>query len=62
MNKPSDYEQHAIREIHVWKNPEIGWFGEAMNFGADNDFDGHGASPGVPKNSSHHAFQKTVPC
>jgi hypothetical protein len=26
----SEYEQHALREIHAWKNPEIGWFGQAM--------------------------------
>jgi hypothetical protein len=30
MSKPNDYEQRAIREIHTWKNPEIGWFGQAM--------------------------------
>jgi hypothetical protein len=30
MNTPSAYEQHAIREIHAWKNPELGWFGQAM--------------------------------
>ena len=27
---PSPYERNAIREIHAWKNPEIGWFGKAM--------------------------------
>jgi len=26
----SQYEQHALQEIHAWKNPEIGWFGQAM--------------------------------
>lgn len=27
---PSDYEENALREIHAWKNPSIGWFGQAM--------------------------------
>lgn len=31
MKTPSDYEQRALSEIHAWKNPEIGWFGQAMN-------------------------------
>ena len=30
MSTMSKYEEHALREIHAWKNPEIGWFGEAM--------------------------------
>src|SRR5258708_23221075 len=30
MSAMSKYERHALREIHAWKNPEIGWFGEAM--------------------------------
>ena len=30
--KPSDYEKRAIGEIHIWKNPEITWFGKAMEF------------------------------
>lgn len=30
MPTMSKYEEHAIKEIHAWKNPEIGWFGEAM--------------------------------
>ena len=50
MNKPSDYEQHAIREIHVWKNPEIGWFGEAMkmlNWPLDKAADFILETPGV---------------
>lgn len=24
------YEKHAVKEIHAWKQPEIGWFDEAM--------------------------------
>jgi hypothetical protein len=28
--KPSDYERKAIHAIHTWKNPQIGWFGKAM--------------------------------
>jgi hypothetical protein len=30
MPSLSDYEKHALKEIHNWKNPEIGWFGQAM--------------------------------
>lgn len=30
MSTMSKYEQHALREIHAWKNPEIGWFGQGM--------------------------------
>lgn len=26
----SPYEERAIREIHLWKNPQITWFGQAM--------------------------------
>lgn len=29
MNLP-EYDDQAIKAIHVWKNPEIGWFGYAM--------------------------------
>ncbi|MFQ5674831.1 MAG: EcsC family protein [bacterium] len=29
-NKPSAYESTALREVHAWKNPELGWFGQAM--------------------------------
>jgi hypothetical protein len=28
--KPSGYESQALKEILTWKNPEIGWFGQAM--------------------------------
>jgi hypothetical protein len=28
--KYSEYEERALAEIHAWKNPEIGWFGQAM--------------------------------
>lgn len=30
QHKIKPYDQHAILEIHAWKNPEIGWFGQAM--------------------------------
>ncbi len=30
MQDKSAYEEHALKEIHAWKNPEIGWFGQAM--------------------------------
>ncbi|PWE12497.1 EcsC family protein [Alcaligenes faecalis] len=26
----SKYEEHALKEIHSWKNPDIGWFGGVM--------------------------------
>ena len=28
--KPSDYERRAREQIHDWKNPEQGWFGQTM--------------------------------
>ena len=27
---PSDYERQARQQIHEWKNPALGWFGQAM--------------------------------
>lgn len=24
------YDDRALKEIHAWKNPELGWFGQAM--------------------------------
>ena len=27
---PSDYERKAHKQIHEWKNPELGWFGQSM--------------------------------
>lgn len=30
MPNMTKYEEHALKEIHAWKNPEIGWFGQAM--------------------------------
>lgn len=30
MHQITTYEKHAIKEIHAWKDPEIGWFGQAM--------------------------------
>jgi hypothetical protein len=26
----SKYDENAIKEIHAWKNPELGWFGQVM--------------------------------
>lgn len=26
----SEYEANALREIHEWKSPQLGWFGQAM--------------------------------
>lgn len=50
MKTPSKYEQLALREIHVWKNPELGWFGQAMqilNWPLDKAGDLVLATPGV---------------
>lgn len=30
MRKMIKYDENAMKEIHAWKNPEIGWFGQAM--------------------------------
>lgn len=30
-NTPSAYEQQALREIQLWKNPKMGWFGKAVD-------------------------------
>jgi len=27
---PSDYENNARREIEAWKNPQVGWVGQAL--------------------------------
>ncbi len=32
QKQPSEYEKSAIVSIHSWKNPEIGWFGKAIEF------------------------------
>ena len=29
-DKPSTYEAEALKAIHLWKNPELGWFGKTM--------------------------------
>jgi len=29
-NGPSEYEKEAIKEIHIWKNPNLTWFGKGM--------------------------------
>ena len=50
MNEPSKYEQRAILEIHEWKNPKIGWLGQAMkivNWPLDRAGDLIFAIPGV---------------
>lgn len=50
MSVPSGYEQHAIREIHAWKNPELGSFGHAMklvNWPLDKAGDLALATPGL---------------
>ena len=47
---PSDYEKRAIREIHDWKNPTIGWIGQAMaliNWPLDKAGDAIFNAPGV---------------
>ena len=28
--QPSDYERRALDQIHEWKNPQLGWFGQTM--------------------------------
>lgn len=28
--KVTPYDDRAVKEIHAWKNPELGWFGQAM--------------------------------
>ncbi len=46
----SEYDQHALREIHIWKNPEVGWFGQAMalvNWPLDKAGDLILATPGL---------------
>lgn len=44
------YEHHALKEIHAWKNPELGWFGQAMrviNWPLDKAGDLLLSTPGV---------------
>ena len=50
MKGMSSYETHALKEIHAWKSPQIGWFGQAMkviNQPIDKAGDLLLASPGV---------------
>lgn len=50
MNEPSEYEQRAILAIHEWKNPKIGWLGQAMkivNWPLDKAGDLVFAIPGI---------------
>ena len=44
------YDDQALREIHAWKNPELGWFGQAMrviNWPLDKTGDLLFQTPGV---------------
>ncbi|NTV81018.1 MAG: EcsC family protein [Candidatus Aminicenantes bacterium] len=44
------YDQRALQEIHAWKNPELGWFGQAMkviNWPLDKAGDLILATPGL---------------
>lgn len=44
------YDQHAIKEIHAWKDPQIGWFGQVMkviNWPLDKAGDLILATPGL---------------
>ncbi len=48
--EPSGYDDRALREIHAWKNPEIGWFGQTMkliNWPLDSTGDLILATPGI---------------
>lgn len=59
MNKLSDYEQQALKEIHVWKNPRIGWFGNVMkvvNWPLDKAGDLIIDAPGIG-NAIRHSVQ-----
>lgn len=44
------YDRQALKEIHAWKNPDIGWFGQAMtaiNWPLDKAGDFILATPGL---------------
>ena len=46
------YDDNALREIHAWKNPKLGWFGQAMriiNWPLDKGGDLLFSTPGVGK-------------
>jgi len=48
--KYSEYDKRALGEIRAWKNPEIGWFGYAMqliNWPLDKAGDLILATPGL---------------
>lgn len=50
MMNSSEYDQHALREIHIWKNPKLGWFGHTMaiiNWPLDKAGDLVLATPGL---------------
>lgn len=32
MNQITSYDENVLKEIHAWKNPELGWFGQAMKY------------------------------
>jgi hypothetical protein len=45
-----EYDQQALKAIHIWKNPEIGWFDQAMtilNWPLDKAGDFILATPGI---------------
>jgi len=47
---PSGYEDEALKEIHLWKNPELGWFDHVMrviNWPLNKAGDAVMALPGV---------------
>lgn len=46
----TQYDDRALKEIHAWKNPELGWFGHAMrviNWPLDKTGDLILATPGL---------------
>jgi len=54
--KFSAYDERALKEIHAWKNPELGWFGQAMrviNWPLDKAGDMVFDAPGVGKVIKH---------
>lgn len=50
MSELSEYDDGALKEIHAWKNPELGWFGQAMkvlNWPLDKGGDLLLSTPGI---------------
>jgi len=65
MTTPSEYDQRALREIHAWKDPEIGWFGQAMkviNWPLDKGGDLILATPGLGDAINHSIQGLTGVC